>query len=120
MDCLFCKIIEGAVPSKKIYEDDIVIVILDAYPNVDGHILIIPKKHYNDFTELDDNTILHINNVSKKITNLIIEKLNPKSITYLVNYLDGQKIKHYHYHILPNFGVKPKKSVEEIFSILKK
>ena len=46
MDCLFCKMIKGEVPCKKIYEDDLVIGILDLYPDSDGHTLIIPKTHY--------------------------------------------------------------------------
>ena len=51
---LFCKIIDGDIESRKIYEDDHVIAILDAYPVVDGHTLIIPKKHYTDFKDLDE------------------------------------------------------------------
>ena len=50
MDCLFCKMIKGEVPCKKIYEDDLVIGILDLYPDSDGHTLIIPKEHYEDLT----------------------------------------------------------------------
>lgn len=118
MDCLFCKIIKGEIKSKKLYEDDKVMVILDAYPNCDGHTLIIPKEHYEDFTKVPDDLLLHINSVSKNITKLIQEKMNPKSFTYIVNYLEGQAIKHYHYHILPNYHIKPVKTTKEIYNIL--
>ena len=62
-DCLFCKIVRNEVESRKIYEDDKVIAIMDAYPDVDGHTLIIPKKHYTDFKELDDDILIHIKKI---------------------------------------------------------
>ena len=49
MDCLFCKIIEGSIPSRTLYEDDIVKVIMDVNPNANGHVLVLPKKHITDF-----------------------------------------------------------------------
>ena len=73
-DCLFCKIKDGLVDSYKIYEDDIVIAILDAYPDVDGHTLIIPKKHYTDYQSIDDKTLVHINQVAKKLGVTLMEK----------------------------------------------
>ena len=57
MDCLFCKIVNGEIPSKKIYEDDLVIGILDINPNGEGHTLVIPKKHYTDYKELPDELL---------------------------------------------------------------
>ena len=56
MDCLFCKIIEGSIPSRTLYEDDIVKVIMDVNPNANGHVLVLPKKHITDFEELDGKT----------------------------------------------------------------
>ena len=119
MDCLFCKIVNGEVPSKKIYEDDLVIAILDAYPNCDGHTLIIPKKHYTDFTEIDDELLIHINKIKKELTKKIIERIKPKCISFQVNYLEGQVIKHYHLHIMPNPREKVKFSTDEMFNKLK-
>ena len=55
MDCIFCKIINGDIPSKKLYEDDKVIVIMDVNPKVDGHALVIPKEHVTDFMEISKN-----------------------------------------------------------------
>ena len=54
MDCVFCKIIKGEIPAKKIYEDDKVIAILDINPLVDGHVLVIPKKHFKNIYEIDN------------------------------------------------------------------
>ena len=119
-ECIFCKIANGEIPSKKIYEDDVVIAFLDISPKVDGHTLIVPKKHVTDFKELDDKTLLHIYNVSKKLTDLLMQKLNVKAITLGANYGDSQVVKHFHLHLLPNFGVKPTKTVDEVYEILTK
>ena len=78
MECLFCKIINKEVDTLKLYEDDTVMVIMDAYPNVDGHVLILPKQHYDTFKEIPNDVLVHINEVSKKFTDIIMEKLNAK------------------------------------------
>lgn len=119
MDCLFCKIINGDVASYKLYEDDEVIVILDAYPNVDGHTLIIPKKHFDTFKDIPNDLLIHINEIAKKYTDILMAKLNAKELTIVVNYGTAQKIKHYHMHLIPNFGTRPEKSVEETFNIIR-
>lgn len=105
-DCLFCKIIKNEVESKKIYEDDKVIAILDAYPDVDGHTLIIPKKHYNDFNDLDDEILLHINKIAKKLVPMLMDKFNATGFALINNYGDRQIIKHYHLHLLPDYMKK--------------
>ena len=121
MDCLFCKIVNNEMESKCIYEDDLVKCIMDAYPNVDGHGLIIPKKHYTDYTELPAELVNHIYEVSKKLNPMLIEKLNVNSLSMVVNYLDAQVIKHFHLHLLPNYGKSTaSKSVDEVFDLLTK
>ena len=122
MDCIFCKIIKGEIPSKVLYEDELVKVIMDVNPTVNGHALIIPKKHYTDYLELDQDIITHIWDAAKKMGPSIMDKLKAKSLTLLVNFGDDQKVKHFHMHLLPNFGTmesKATKTSEEIFSILK-
>lgn len=56
-DCLFCKIMNGEIPSKKIYEDDKVYAFLDINPNSNGHVLLIPKKHYVTVLDIDKDFI---------------------------------------------------------------
>ena len=122
MDCIFCKIIKGEIPSKVLYEDELVKVIMDVNPTVNGHALIIPKKHYTDYLELDQNITTHIWDAAKKMGPSIMDKLKAKSLTLLVNFGDDQQVKHFHMHLLPNFGTmesKATKTSEEIFSILK-
>ena len=77
MDCIFCKIINGDIPCFKIYEDELVLAFLDINPDSDGHTLIIPKKHFRDLEDIDLETLARINEVSKKLKNLL-EKLKWK------------------------------------------
>lgn len=123
MDCIFCKIAQKELESKIIYEDEIVLVIMDTHPTVDGHCLIIPKKHFTDYQELDTETISHIFKVAQELGPKILQRLNAQSLTMLINYGESQKVKHFHLHLLPNFGpvedYNTTKSIEEIYEILK-
>lgn len=115
MDCIFCQIVKGESPSRKIYEDDLIIGIMDIDPYCDGHVLLIPKKHYTDIMELDEEILTHINAVAKKLTPMIMEKLDKKSMTVSYNYGEKQKVKHFHMHLLPNIDDDPTTPVEDIF-----
>jgi len=120
MDCIFCKIINGDIPSKKIYEDDLVIAILDVNPVVDGHTLIIPKKHIADFKELDSELLNHIYEVASKLSDMLIDKLDAKAMTFTVNYGESQVVKHFHLHLLPDYSIKEKSlSVDEVYEKIK-
>lgn len=119
-NCIFCKILNGEIPCKKIYEDDKVIGIMDVNPVVDGHVLIIPKEHKTDFIELGSDLLNHIYGVAKDLTPVLIDKLDATSMTFTVNYGDAQQVKHFHLHLLPNYSIKEKsKTVDEVYEILK-
>lgn len=127
MDCLFCKIIDGVIPSKTIYEDEIVKVFLDINPNTNGHCLIIPKKHIVTVNELDNNLINHILEVEKKMYKLLKEKLNIDGLTIVQNNEYGQEVKHYHVHLIPRYKndgwslincQENLKSLDEIYNII--
>ena len=121
MDCLFCKISNKEIDANVLYEDDLIIMIMDAYPTVDGHCLIIPKNHYETFLDIPDQLIVHINHKVKEKAPEIMRKLNKNALSLLVNYGDSQLVKHFHLHILPNYGTDEgvKCTKEEIFAILK-
>lgn len=129
MDCLFCKIIEGSIPSKTIYEDELVKVFLDINPNANGHCLIIPKKHIVTVKEVDNILTTHILEVEKKIYDLLKEKLNIKGLTIVQNNELGQEVKHYHVHLIPryeddnwniNFNQESLKDTDEIYQEIMK
>ena len=104
MDCLFCKIINGEIPSETIYEDELVKVFLDINPTTNGDSLIVPKKHYKDFLEADNEILEHMNNISKKLYPIYKEKLNCEGLTICHNTDYGQEIKHFHIHFIPRYS----------------
>ena len=118
--CIFCKILKGEIPSKRLYEDDKVIVIMDVNPKVDGHSLVIPKEHVVDFKEVSDELLTHMFDVARMMTDKLMTKLDAKAITLGINYGDSQVVKHLHLHLLPNFEVKEASmTVDEVYDILK-
>ena len=116
MDCIFCKIVNGEIPSYTLYEDDIVKVFLDVNPDTNGHTLIVPKKHYTDLFDIDDNTLMHIMNTAKKINLLLSDKLHTDGLTLVQNNGLKQEVKHFHLHLKPQYKNEGKLlSVEEIY-----
>lgn len=116
---IFCKIIKGEMPSYTIYEDEIVKVFLDVTPNHNGHTLIVPKEHYENLFDIDEEVLNHILKVSKKIASLLKERLNYDGITLNQNNMYGQEVKHYHLHLIPKYKEEEKLSVEEVYKKLK-
>ncbi len=128
MDCVFCKIIKGEIPSYTVYEDEIVKAFLDINPNTNGHILIVPKNHYENILDIDLDTMSHIFEIQKELYNLVKEKLGAKGITFAQNNELGQDIKHYHLHLIPRYSndgwvnhyrEDNKLEVQEVFKKLK-
>lgn len=118
-NCIFCKIIKGEIPSYTIYEDDIVKVFLDVNPKSNGHTLIIPKKHFLDLDDIDENTLNHILKISKKIKKELENKLNPTGIALIQNNGSVQEVKHYHLHLIPVYSNNTPYSIEDIYNKLK-
>lgn len=104
MDCIFCKIAKKEIPAKVLYEDDIVISYLDINPDSNGHTLIIPKKHYTDLMDIDDQTLLHIMKIARQLKNELEKKLHIDGLTLIQNNGDIQEIKHYHLHLKPFYN----------------
>ncbi len=127
-DCLFCKIIEGEVPSKTVYEDELIKIFLDINPSTNGDLLVIPKKHYTDINDIDEKIITHSLKITKeKIYPLLKAKLNCEGLTIVQNNDYGQDIKHFHIHLTPRYkedcllhkyNKDILKDINEIFSIL--
>lgn len=126
MDCLFCKIISGDIPSNTIYEDEFVKVFLDINPISNGHCLIVSKKHYSNIEDIDLETLKHVNEVAKKMYKELKEKLNCEGLTLVQNNGLGQEVKHYHLHLVPRYTndeimMNPNKELlESIEDVMKK
>lgn len=118
-DCLFCKIKSGIIPSYTVYEDEVVKVFLDIYPETTGHMLLIPKKHILDLTEIDDETFMYFNRIIKKIDKLLKVKLGNEGLKIIQNNGICQDIKHYHIHLIPKYIENNKKyDLKEVFELL--
>ena len=120
MDCIFCKIVNGDIPSYTVFEDDKVKCFLDINPDVNGHILIIPKKHFLDLNEIDNDTLAHIMDVARSLRKLLEDKLNIDGLTLIQNNGDIQEVKHFHLHLKPYYKEKKELlNVEDIYKKLK-
>lgn len=103
-DCIFCKIINKELPTRTIYEDKDIQVIMNTNPITDGHLLILPKKHYENIFDIKEEIIAHsIKVLREKIYPLIKEKLNCEGLTICENNFLGQEIKHFHIHVIPRY-----------------
>ncbi len=103
-NCIFCKIINNELPSKTIYEDEQIKIIMNINPNTNGHLLVLPKKHMENLMDTSDEVIIHmIQIIRTKIYPLLKEKLNCEGLTLAQNNDLGQEIKHYHIHLIPRY-----------------
>lgn len=104
--CVFCKIINNEIPSKKVYEDESVLAILDLSQLEKGHTLVIPKKHYDTFLECDKDTIDHVIEVTQKLAIKIKNNLSADGVNVLNNSYAaaGQSVMHTHFHIIPRYN----------------
>jgi histidine triad (HIT) family protein len=106
-DCTFCKIIDGTYENSNIYEDDSLIAFLDIHPVNAGHILIVPKKHAELISELDDETTGRMFILAKEI-NKALRKSGVKleGINYFLadGEAAGQEVFHTHFHLIPRFA----------------
>jgi histidine triad (HIT) family protein len=103
-DCIFCKIINGDIPSIKIYEDHQVFAFMDINPVSKGHALIIPKTHARDLWEIPETELLAVHAASKKIVDAMTKAMGPVSVALVQLNGSGvnQVVMHYHLHLIPN------------------
>ena len=120
MNCIFCKIIHGEIPSYTIYEDDVVKCFLYVNPDSNGQTLIIPKKHTLDLTTIDEQTYLHIYQVALMLKKRLEERLHIDGLTLIQNNGDVQEVKHFHLHLKPYYKEKQEPiALEEMYEKLK-
>lgn len=105
-DCIFCKIINGEIPSAKVYEDEHVLAFLDISQVTKGHTLVIPKVHKENVYELTPEIASHIFSVVPKIANALKVEYQPIGLNTINNNGEaaGQTVFHFHMHLLPRYG----------------
>ncbi len=104
MDCIFCKLINGEIEKKVLYEDEVCLVVMDAFPATEGHVLIIVKSHVGSLYECDYQTVAHVSKVIKFMVNAIDLALKPDGITTVENKGLLQEIPHAHVHLIPTYA----------------
>lgn len=103
MDCVFCKIIAGELPSLKVYEDAHTLVIMDMAGDVDGHMLAVPKKHVENILDCDEDALCHLMAAVKKVADHCVEACAYDGVNLLnaSGKSAGQSVPHFHIHIIP-------------------
>lgn len=128
-NCIFCKIANGDIPSKILYEDDEFKVILDLGPATKGHALILPKNHYANLYELPDETASKVMLLAKKMAANMTEKLKCDGFNLVQNNgkAAGQTVFHFHLHLIPRYeddgqtlGWKPMEPAQEELEDIRK
>lgn len=105
-NCIFCKIANGEIPSRTLYEDDAFRVILDQSPATKGHALILPKNHFKNLYEIDDDTAAKVLPLAKKMAAAMTEKLGSDGFNVVQNNNEvaGQTVFHFHVHLIPRYN----------------
>ncbi len=128
-NCVFCQIIEGKVASKKVYEDDKCLAILDINPANPGHVLLMPKEHYSIMPLIPEDIINHLFMISKQISTALLKALKAEGTNIFVanGAAAGQKAQHFMIHIIPRMekdgvglDIKGQKADENTLEQIKK
>lgn len=103
--CIFCRIVSGALPSTRVYEDEHVMAFLDINPVAKGHLLVIPKCHYETLLDVPEETGARIMPVLKLLGKAVMMATGADGFNCLQNNFaaSGQVVFHSHWHIVPRF-----------------
>jgi len=103
--CIFCQIIEGEIPSAKIYEDEHVYAFMDIMPLTKGHVLLIPKKHIENIYDFTEEDAAQFFKAAPKVANALKDEFTPIGMNLLQNNgsAAGQTVFHYHLHFIPRY-----------------
>lgn len=110
-DCVFCKIIEGKIPSKKVYEDDEILAFKDIHPAAPIHVLIIPKKHIATLMDIKDEDSSLMGKIIQTAKNIAKQLgIEEKGFRLIANCGpdSGQEVMHIHFHLLAGRTMGPK------------
>lgn len=104
-NCVFCKILNGDIPSTKLYEDDDFVIILDVGPAAFGHALVIPKDHYENIYEMPEDKLAKSICLAKVWGEKLVKVLHADGLNLVQNngLAAGQTVYHYHLHLIPRY-----------------
>lgn len=103
MECIFCKIVSGELPSSKVYEDEDVLALMTIAPVEFGHVLVIPREHYRKLPETPDGIVEKLAVMAKKIGRALVATGEYPAFNLSVNNgkAAGQAVDHLHFHVIP-------------------
>ena len=129
-DCIFCKIANGEIPSRTLFEDERFRVILDLGPAAQGHALILPKDHYDDLFEIPEDTAADVMRLAKRMAARVSAALSADGFNLVQNNGEaaGQTVRHFHMHLIPRYKgdgqsigwVPGEPSAEELDEVLRR
>ena len=104
-NCIFCKILNGDIPSTKVYEDDQFVIMLDIGPASFGHALILPKDHYANIFEMPEEVLSKSICLAKTFGEKLVKALGADGLNLVQNNgtAAGQTVFHYHLHLIPRY-----------------
>ena len=131
--CIFCQIVSGKVQSKKIYDDQESIAILDINPANPGHIVLLPKEHYSIMPQVPEDIIGHLSMTAKALSNVLLKSIGAQGTNIIIanGVAAGQRAQHFMIHIIPRMenddlqftlpqNTLPEKELEQVSEKLSK
>ena len=101
--CIFCQIVAGKIQSRKVYEDERAVAILDINPANPGHVLLLTKEHYSIMPQLPDDEVAHVFMVAKALSNSMLRGIEVQGTNIIVanGVAAGQRAQHFMVHVIP-------------------
>jgi len=105
VDCLFCSIVAGDIPSTKVYEDDLTYAFMDISPASEGHLIVVPKRHSKDILEIPAEDLHAVVDTGQKMAQRVTEVLGADGVNLLNNRGEHawQTVFHFHLHVIPRY-----------------
>jgi histidine triad (HIT) family protein len=104
-DCIFCKIVAGELPAARVYEDDRTVAFMDIAPGTRGHLLVIPRSHAKDITEIDPDDLAAVAQSAQVMAKRVKERLAADGVN-VINSCGAaawQTVFHLHFHVIPRY-----------------
>lgn len=104
-DCVFCRIVNGELPSSKVYENEKVVAFLDISPVNKGHTLVIAKEHHKTMMDLPDDLLKEVIVAAKRVSKAVMDATGAGGISIALSNHEvaGQAVPHAHFHVIPRF-----------------
>jgi len=113
MDCLFCAIVAGDIPSTKVYEDDLTYAFMDISPASEGHLIVVPKRHSTDILQIAPEDLTAVALTGQRMAQRVTDVLGADGVNLLNNRGEHawQTVFHFHLHVIPRYADKSRDSL---------